>query len=320
MFFEGSEKKAEIMVDINKINLLTDIDNTFWSDLVTYCNAQVLTTIENQYCKAFVLSESSLFVWPERFLIITCGETSLVNSIEFFLSRHSKSVIEHLIYQRKNEYFANAQPSCFGDDIKIISKFVKGKAYRFGELDRHHNYIFHQQNEYKADRNDKTFQFLAYQISLEASKHLTQNNLSRENIKAYLCLDTLLSDFIIDDYLFQPYGYSLNAINGKDYLTIHITPQASSSYISFESSINIMHIAPKIIEILQPASFDVLSFNEEDFEIQLDQFIPKKYIGNSLIKQTLDNNYLIHFANFIRPQQQFTSAIELDIDGENHTL
>ncbi|RHW76171.1 hypothetical protein [Colwellia sp. RSH04] len=205
MFFEGSEKKAEIMVDINKINLLTDIDNTFWSDLVTYCNAQVLTTIENQYCKAFVLSESSLFVWPERFLIITCGETSLVNSIEFFLSRHSKSVIEHLIYQRKNEYFANAQPSCFGDDIKIISKFVKGKAYRFGELDRHHNYIFHQ-----------------------------QNNLSRENIKAYLCLDTLLSDFIIDDYLFQPYGYSLNAINGKDYLTIHITPQASSSYISFD--------------------------------------------------------------------------------------
>ena len=118
MFFEGSEKKAEIFVDVNQLNFLTDLDNTFWSSFVDSCHARILSSIENKHCKAFLLSESSLFVWQDRLLILTCGVTQLIKSIEFFIEKLGKETIKQITYQRKNEYFSQAQPSCFGDDIK----------------------------------------------------------------------------------------------------------------------------------------------------------------------------------------------------------
>lgn len=320
LFFEGSEKKAEILIDANNINLLTDVDNAFWAEMVNCCHAQILSSIENPYCKAFVLSESSLFVWQDRLLILTCGETHLINSVEYFITRYGKELIKHVIYQRKNEYFAQAQPSCFGDDIKVLTEFVDGKAYRFGELDSHHTYLFHQANDFKADANDKTYELLAYQISKHASAQLTQTHLSKEEIRKFLCLDELLPEFTIDDFVFKPYGYSMNAINGKEYLTIHVTPQENSSYISFESSLNLIELAPKILDILKPASFDLLSFNETHFDSMCRDNIPSDYVSNVLASKLLDNNYLLHFANFILPQTQFTGPIELDISGENHAL
>lgn len=320
LFFEGSEKKAEILIDANNINLLTDVDNSFWAKLVNCCHAQILSAIENPHCKAFVLSESSLFVWQDRFLILTCGETHLINSVEYFIAHYGQEIIAHIIYQRKNEYFAQAQPSCFGDDIKVLANFVDGKAYRFGELDSHHTYMFHQTNDFKADANDKTYELLAYQISKKASEMLTQKHLSKEAVRRFLCIDELLPEFTIDDFVFDPYGYSMNAIKGKDYFTIHVTPQENSSYVSFESSLNLVELAPKIVDILKPASFDLLSFNEANFETLCSNNIPNDYVSNVLASTLLDNNYLVHFANFILPQTQFTSPIELDISGENHAL
>lgn len=320
MFFEGSEKKATIFVDANTINLLTDVDDSFWTEMVNCCHAKILSSIENSYCKAFVLSESSLFIWHDRLLILTCGETHLINSVEYFITHLDRKTIKHVSYQRKNEYFAQAQPSCFGDDTKVLTKLIDGKAYRFGELDSHHTFMFNQTNSFKADANDKTYELLAYQISKTASEQLTQTHLSNKDIRKFLCVDELLPEFTIDDYVFQPYGYSMNAIKGKDYFTIHVTPQENSSYISFESTLNLVELAPKIVNILEPASFDLLSFNEAGFDTLCKNNIPKDYVSNVLASKLLDNHYLVHFANFIRPQTQFTCPIELDISGENHAL
>ncbi|REL26332.1 adenosylmethionine decarboxylase [Thalassotalea euphylliae] len=320
MFFEGSEKKAEILVNPNTLNLLTDIDNEFWAALVNCCHAQILSSIENEHCKAFLLSESSLFVWHDRMLILTCGVTQLINSVDYFVKHQGKDAITHLIYQRKNEYFAQAQPSCFGDDIKLLASHFPGKAYRFGEMDSHHNYVFHLDNDFVADKSDKTYELLAYQISEQASQHLTQPNLSAEEIRAYLKIDELLPGFTIDDFVFEPYGYSLNAIKDREYLTIHVTPQADSSYISFESNLNLVALAPQILAVLAPASFDLMSFNEADFAEQIHAAIPSQYVSKSLVSKTLTNGYLVNFANFILPSEQFSAPIELDISGENHAL
>ncbi|MFT7430067.1 MAG: S-adenosylmethionine decarboxylase [Colwellia sp.] len=320
MFFEGSEKKAEILIDGKQLSLLNDIDDEFWSALVNRSQAQILSSIENEYCKAFLLSESSLFVWSDRILILTCGETQLVKAVEFFIQKFGTKVIKQLTYQRKNEYFSNAQPSCFGDDIKLINQYLPGKAYRFGEMDSHHNYVFHLDNDFTADTDDITYELLAYQISEQASKHLTQANLSAEEIRQFLCIDSILPDFIIDDFVFSPYGYSLNAINEQQYLTIHVTPQMDSSYISFESNIDLLLLAPKLLEILAPKSFDLMSFNEQAFEQKLRVLIPTQYVSKSRVCKKLDNGYLVNFANYILPQTVFAEPIMIDISGENHAL
>lgn len=320
MFFEGSEKKAEVIINNNNLSLLTDINDSFWQELVACCNAQILSCISNEHCKAFLLSESSLFVWDDRFLILTCGVTTLVNSVDYFLKNIDNKDVLHVIYQRKNEYFSHAQLSCFGEDTKLLAQRIAGKAYRFGEMDSHHNYIFHQDNQYQADLGDKTYELLAYQISDEASRQLTTPGLSAHCIRDFFGIEELLPGFLIDDFVFDPYGYSLNAISGKQYLTIHVTPQAQSSYVSFESNINLIALAPKILSVLQPSSFDLLSFNELDFAAQVQATISQDYISKSLVNDTLSNGYFVCFANFIKPQHNYTKPTPLDLTGDNHAL
>jgi S-adenosylmethionine decarboxylase len=320
LFFEGSEKKAEIIVNRNSLSLLNDISDSFWQGLVNCSNARILSQISNNDCKAFLLSESSLFVWHDRFLILTCGVTQLVNSVEYFMrSIYSQQVI-HVTYQRKNEYFAHAQPSCFGDDIQLLSQYISGKAYRFGEMDSHHNYIFHQDNATQTCPQYKTYELLAYQISETASKTLTTPGLSAQTIREFFAIEQLLPDFIIDDFVFQPYGYSLNAICQDKYLTIHVTPQAASSYVSFESNLNLITLAPKILANLAPTSFDLLGFNEFDFKNKVQANIGKHYISKTLVEKTLSNGYFVCFANFIKPQLSYSQATPLEISEENHAL
>ena len=320
MFFEGAEKKAEIQVDSQKLSLLNDIPNEYWHDLVHKCEAKILSSIENKYCKAFLLSESSLFVWDDRFLILTCGETKLINSIEFFIQTYDVVVLKQVTYQRKNEYFSHAQPSCFGDDLKILAKYLDGQAYRFGALDGHHNYIFHYENDFEADQQDKTYELLAYQISERASKLLSTEGLSKQQIRTLFNFDQLIPGFAIDDFVFDPYGYSLNAIKDDKYLTIHVTPQESSSYVSFESNIDLISLTPQIMQVLEPESFDILTYNEFDYVEKVNQFIPREYQATCKIQQTLTNGYEVKFSNYLKPSAEFTSPAKININGDNHAL
>ena len=322
MFFEGSEKKAELIVDSTKLSLLNDFDDDFWAELVSKCHAKILSSTKNKYCKAYLLSESSLFVWDDHFLILTCGETSLIHAVEFFIQNVSQEHILQLIFQRKNEYFAHAQPSCFLDDVKVIENHnhVTGCAYRFGALDSHHTYIYHLDRPYTPDPDDKTYELLAYQISNKASKMLCTHGLKAGQIRAFLRLDELLPGFALDDFVFDPYGYSLNAINNTHYLTIHVTPQENSSYVSFESNLNLIEMAPIILDTLEPASFDLVTFNEKDFAELNAKLIPDHYISKELVEKQLSCEYLVSFANYIRPTRQFTLPSTIDITGENYAF
>ncbi len=45
MFFEGSEKKVEIIVSSDKVSLLRDYDDSFWEIVVAQCDAKILSSI-----------------------------------------------------------------------------------------------------------------------------------------------------------------------------------------------------------------------------------------------------------------------------------
>jgi S-adenosylmethionine decarboxylase len=322
LFFEGSEKKAEIIVAADKINLLNDITDTFWQHMVQHAKAQILSSISNKHCKAFLLSESSLFIWSDRLLIITCGTTRLVNAVEFFLKQQAPENIRQVIYQRKNEYFAHSQPTNILDDVTILNDFHPGSTYRFGELDSHHGYLFSMDVDFKAEDNDKTYELLIYQIDQDAVQALTREGLSNTAIFTYLKLDQILAGFTIDDYVFEPFGYSLNAISDNgDYFTVHVTPQANSSYISVESNLDLVEHLGLFLDTLNPASFDLMTYNDEDFQEKLSEHVPGHYVPKEQVAFRLDSDYEVRFASFIRPQNSFTSPTKISIttqDGETH--
>ncbi|MFT5162112.1 MAG: S-adenosylmethionine decarboxylase [Alteromonadaceae bacterium] len=320
MFFEGSEKKAEIIIDSQQLSLLDDFSDDFWTTLVKHCDAVILSHISNSQCKAFLLSESSLFIWNDRLLILTCGTTRLVNAIEYFLGQVEHKAILQLIYQRKNEYFSPTQPSHFVDDIKRLEQQLSGVAYRFGELDGHHNYLYHLDNDYQADADDITYELLAYQISEAASAQLSVSGLSTTDIRQVLQISQWLAGFTIDDHVFEPFGYSLNAIKDDKYVTIHVTPQATSSYVSFESNLDLLEEMPQILAILQPASFDLVSFNESQFASRINQLTPTNYSAKTLARSPLFNGFEVCFASYMQPQQQFSAPTRLNLSGDDHAF
>ena len=112
MFFEGSEKKIEVVVK-PQFKGLRERSKDFWRELVDNCNATILSELSNQHCDSYLLSESSLFVWDDRILMITCGSTKLIESVEMMIDEFGEAGIASLVYQRKNElgccYRANRQ-------------------------------------------------------------------------------------------------------------------------------------------------------------------------------------------------------------------
>lgn len=67
----------------------------------------------------------------------------------------------------------------------------------------------------------------------------------------------------VDDYVFEPCGYSMNGIEGSGLMTIHITPEEGQSYASVEISGNACDmqcpnaLLASVVEIFQPGRMAV---------------------------------------------------------------
>ena len=140
-FFEGPEKKLELVFKAGSKNLLNE-PRAFWDDLVSLAQAKILSTIDNKDCKAFLLSESSLFVWENRVILITCGTTTLIKAAKHMIDTFGKECLEEVFYERKNEYQPSLQKSSALEDMSALKEILGGKVLRFGRKDDHHVYIY----------------------------------------------------------------------------------------------------------------------------------------------------------------------------------
>lgn len=293
MFFEGAEKKLEIIVS-KELQPLNKQPDSFWEELVRQCEATILSSVRNEKQIAFLLSESSLFVWDDRILMLTCGQTKLVKSAEFFISSLGKDNIDCLFFQRKNEYRSHLQPTDFIQDAKLLSGLMEGEAFRLGKMHSHHTQLFHSTKAYTPIAEDRTCELLMYDMAPEVIQFLTREDLTKEEIRDFFQFEKILPGFELDDFVFKPYGYSLNGIRGEDYFTVHVTPQETSPYVSFETNLKICSksqvLLHQILEILRPFSFDVMTFNcstEFDFG--------QTYMKTIHVQDKLDIGYDVHF-------------------------
>jgi S-adenosylmethionine decarboxylase len=318
MFFEGPEKKVEIVVkDVN----LRQLGDDFWRAIVAACHAQILSKRTTTQMDAYLLSESSLFVWEDYCLLITCGQTTLVSSIIKLVEQLGIDKISSLIFQRKNEYFGHLQKSHFHQDAARLAELFHHKAHalQLGALDGHHNFLFHLDRTFNPPAEDRTTEMLMYHLGIEASQFLQQHHLKTDQIRQFLKLDELLPDWIIDDHVFSPVGYSVNAIKADRYLTIHITPQEDSSYVSCETNMDTehthKHVLAHFLNVLCPGSFDFITFNHENFPD-----LPRdKYLCLDQARENLRCGYVVQFSHFWRVQGRSRSgkAHYLDLKQRN---
>ncbi len=240
MVFEGSEKKLEIVLDLKdlKTESLREIPRSFWVSLVAASNAQILSEVSSANCDSYLLSESSLFVFENRILMITCGQTQLINAAKLFIEKFGTSRLKNVFYERKNEAFPEAQSTSFEDDCSILGKYIQGQSYSIG-VDGHpgHIRIFHWGKQSLDLDQGRTYEFLMHDLDPRVIRNLRDSNrLNRTRWSNALHFDSIFPNYFIDEHWFEPCGYSMNGINGDRYFTIHITPEEQASYVSLETN------------------------------------------------------------------------------------
>ncbi len=260
MFFEGPEKKVEIGLRAEGPDLRL-LERRFWEARVAEAGAVILSEIQNDHVTAYLLSESSLFVFARRVLMITCGRTTLVTATEAMLDAFGEQA-EYLVFERKNEHFPEYQRTGFLDDAARIAARLPASAWRFGTPDSHRILLLTSTAPFTPDRRERTLEILMHGIHPEASRLFGPDRAGAPKEQAFR---SLFAGFEVDEHFFAPAGYSLNAIRGSDYLTVHVTPEDIASYVSFETNLDFGDDpgpwVDRVRAVFEPRSLDVMTFS-----------------------------------------------------------
>jgi S-adenosylmethionine decarboxylase len=135
-----------------------------WKDMLDLVNCKVLSVVESEHVDAYLLSESSMFVFPHKLILKTCGTTTLLLGIHRMLeiaatAAHFPHTLEsalkkvaaaatpyRVFYSRKNFLFPDKQYGphrSWRDEVKYLDNmFGKGSAYMIGKMNGEHWYLY----------------------------------------------------------------------------------------------------------------------------------------------------------------------------------
>ena len=299
-FFEGPEKKVELVVHPQTPSL-RQLGRSRWDAIVSAANATVLSTISTESVDAYLLSESSLFVFEDHVTMITCGRTRLVDAALAMVETVTPEAVALLVYERKNEHFPELQSTTFLEDAARLSRVLPGSAHRFGTEHEHRIEMFVAGAGYRPDLGDVTLEVLMHGLDPDRSASFATGPVAARTADN-LGLARLLEGFEVDEFAFEPAGYSLNGLAGDRYMTIHVTPESEGSYASFETNCDFSSdpraLIERVIEPFGPESFDVLAFvpGGAPLDLEVDGYVQRKRVAAAVA------GYQITFISLFAPR------------------
>ena len=243
--FEGPEKNLQVIFS-NSSSSLLQISQNCWEKMLDGIHCSIISRKSNQKCISFILSESSLFVFKDRVILKTCGTIPLLLSIDEIIKiGHSNGLkVAAVLYWRKNFIHPEKQLSphnSFFSEVKFLdSRFGKfnSSKIRCGPFSHDHWYFYYVELENKNNFRPifPTYELKMHEINPCVSDNFVIENCYKENITVQK-VRNIIPKASIDEFFFDPCGYSMNALfgNTEEYETIHITPEHRCSYVSFES-------------------------------------------------------------------------------------
>lgn len=309
--FEGPEKKFELAV-VDGHGSLRALGDDFWAGVVAAAQATILHKLSSARVDAYLLSESSLLVHDDHVTMITCGRTRLADAVETLVSRLGVGQVAQLVYERKNEHFPEDQATTFHEDARRIHRLLPGRAHRFGDQHEHRVHIFCTEAPFTPKASDTTLEILMHGIDPERTRRFAARP-AAGTLAAAAGLEALLPGFTVDEHLFEPEGYSLNALRGSDYYTVHVTPQRVGSYVSFETNLldaAVGDLTRGVVEVFGPDSFDVVTFvpgGSRRFPLDAPGYHLRKHVDDVV------GGYGVTFRYFYRPPTSPASAVGIDL-------
>jgi len=361
--FEGPEKLIEIwfkppkerLDELNEVNDegntkdlgLRTVEKEVWDDMLTIVRAQILSITSNQYQDAYLLSESSMFVSPYRFMIKTCGTTTLLNAVPKILEIAKQycglESVSAFFYSRKCFMFPDRQERPHGswnDEVDFLENIFpecsyNTSAYVVGKLNRDHwnlymatpydeeilkytnsiadlpQEIFEEKIEEKIEtiinndeknvnkfdkdgisEDDFTLEILMSGLDQKRMKNFWRTEEEKrevmeieergdvyvkgpteERVYEQTGLKAVFPQAQMDHYVFNPCGYSSNALLGEHYYSVHVTPEDICSYASFECNLPLGNplnqyksyneLINKVLNVFKPKQFVITLFTRK---------------------------------------------------------
>ncbi|KAI9305562.1 S-adenosylmethionine decarboxylase [Cunninghamella echinulata] len=129
---------------------LRHIEKSVWDDMLAKVKCTVLNVIHNAHVDAYLLSESSMFVYPHKVIIKTCGTTTLLLALPGIMNIAKKycglDSVYRLFYSRKSFMFPEKQPdlhSSWDKEVQFLDTyFDNGSSYIIGDTNKDEWYLY----------------------------------------------------------------------------------------------------------------------------------------------------------------------------------
>eukprot|EP00466_Bigelowiella_natans_P018327 jgi/Bigna1/78122/fgenesh1_pg.52_\ len=211
-----------------------------------------------------------MFVYPRQLVLKTCGTTTILMAVPEIL-KIAASVglhVDDVFYNRQNFFFPDKQlhpHRSFQDEVKALDNYFRnGSAYIVGKINGNHwNFYNAEKKQNISEINkeeDVTFEILMTGLDSELMVPFYHDGKTTSAAKSTQKsgISELFPGAKVDDYVFEPYGYSMNGLLGSGYFTIHVTPQENCSFASFETNIILKDytaLAAKVLDCFRPKRF-----------------------------------------------------------------
>lgn len=279
--FEGFEKRLELhFFGDDPVSAMShglrQLDSSSLEGVLRAVQCTIVSAVGNRHFDSYVLSESSLFIYPTKIIIKTCGTTQLLKSVRplIILARDLGLSLVSCRYTRGSFIFPKAQPfphRSFREEVVYLEDSLP-TSLCFRKASRlHSNVGAHSWHVFTAC--DATAQMLVQPVpddlftvevcmtELDRAQALKffQNPMRAGKFtgdsagKAMTLLtgiDQINPEALICDFAFDPCGYSMNGIDGDRYSTIHVTPEDGFSYASYECVFSMYDDQDDIIRVL----------------------------------------------------------------------
>jgi S-adenosylmethionine decarboxylase len=308
--FEGPEKRLEIDFKPNpsKPHGLRMFSKDQWQEMLNFSSCTIISQMSNEFCDAYVLSESSLFVFPFKLMIKTCGTTTLLKIIPKLLEYAGicQLSVDYVMYSRKNFLFPDKQIYPHIDwrvELDYLDQHFDGQSYILGPITKDHWYLYVADYSEPCDAASKevTLEIMMHKLDRMAASKFYRTEECGERDK-FPGISQLIQDEDTDEFNFTPCGYSMNGLADKVYSTIHVTPEPQCSYASFETNLPVAsykNLVLRVFEIFKPGTVTLTLFRENtDSEHDAFDFELPGYTMRYKTVSELGGNRNVVFCNY----------------------
>ncbi|CAE8604294.1 unnamed protein product [Polarella glacialis] len=258
-----------------KVQSLRLIPQDSWSKVLEHAKCMILSSVQSGPAEllphpdkpekmmstgkitGYLLSESSLFVSDDTITLKTCGTTTPLLALEPILDmvipnwrgKSPHKFLKYASFIRLGYMFPDKQiapHTSWDTEVEYLNKYFEGDDVILGteNTSTYHVYVANYLAKGQLLDSAISTQVALGHLSPEESMKVFVGTLAEDKTplktawKDMHCDATRssTSDPTIDEFFFEPIGYSSNAVFDERFTTIHATPQPSSSYMSVETS------------------------------------------------------------------------------------